>query len=312
MKDIIVNQRYRIDRKIGEGGFGLVYSGADIQSEEELAIKLEHIRDGQKALVNEVDVYKALSGGVGIPRVRWYGEECDFYVMIHDILGPSLQDLFDYCERGFSLKTVLLLADQLICRMRYIHSKSIIHRDIKPGNFLMGSGRQGNIVYTIDFGLAKQFTGRMAQQINKYGNHRLRVGGTSRYASLRNHKGNEQSWGDDMESLGYMLIDFARGSLPWQGLNATTDTELDEKIGQVKASLSGEEICAGLPDEFAKYINYTRSLRFGEKPNYTRLRRDFNRLFVRLGLKYDRVFDWTERLFYELQEHRSATRSGKR
>ncbi|KAK7739655.1 hypothetical protein SLS53_005622 [Cytospora paraplurivora] len=312
MKDIMVNQRYRIDRKIGEGGFGLVYSGTDIQSGEELAIKLENVRNGQETLKNEVNFYKALSGGVGIPRVRWYGEECDFYVMIHDLLGPSLEDLFDYCEREFSLKTVLLLADQLICRMRHIHSKSLIHRDIKPENFLMGSGRKGNIVYTIDFGLAKQSIGRMAQQVNRYGNHRRRLGGTSRYASLQNHQGHEQSWGDDMESLGYMLVYFARGSLPWQDLNATTDIELDEKIGQVKASLSGEELCAGLPDEFAKYINYTRSLRFGERPNYTRLRRDFSRLFVKLGLKYDQVFDWTERLFYELQEHCSATRPAER
>lgn len=116
----------------------------------------------------------------------------------------------------------------------------------------------------------------------------------------------ELSWGDDMESLGYMLVHFARGSLPWEGLEATTEIEHEDKIGEVKESLSGEEICAGLPDEFAKYINYTRSLPFGEKPDYARLRRDFNRLFARLGFKHDKVFDWTERLFNELQEHRSA------
>lgn len=113
-----------------------------------------------------------------------------------------------------------------------------------------------------------------------------------------------------------MLVYFARGSLPWQGLQAATEDELNEKIKGMKESMTGEKLCAGLPHEFAKYIDYTRSLRFGEKPNYTRLRRDFHHLFVRMGFKYDHVFDWTERLFDELQGRRRSgarsTRSGAR
>lgn len=115
-----------------------------------------------------------------------------------------------------------------------------------------------------------------------------------------------------MESLGYTLVYFARGSLPWQGIKATTEDEQDRKIGQMKERMSGEEICEGLPIEFAKYINYTRSLRFGEKLNYTRLRRDFNRLFVRMGFKYDKVFDWTQRLFDELHQRRPGAWSTRR
>lgn len=103
-----------------------------------------------------------------------------------------------------------------------------------------------------------------------------------------------------MESLGYTLVYFARGSLPWQGLEATTEDELDEKIGQMKADMSGKDICTGLPTEFARYIDYTRSLRFGQKPNYTRLRQVFQRLFYRLGFRYDQVFDWTQKLFDEI------------
>lgn len=117
----------------------------------------------------------------------------------------------------------------------------------------------------------------------------------------------EQSWGDDLESVGYMLVYFAKGSLPWQGLQAESDAELSEKIMEMKASMSGEDLCRGLPDEFAEYIDYTRSLPYGRKPDYVRLQTRFRRLFTRMGFKYDKVFDWTERLFNELQDNHTNT-----
>lgn len=162
--------------------------GTDMQYGDTIAIKLEHVFEGNEDLSNEAYFYQALAGGIGIPQVRWFGQECDFNVLIHDLLGPTLEDLFDYCERKFSLKTVLLLADQLICRIRYIHSKSLIHRDIKPENLLMGNGRHGNVVYTIDFGLATEIN-EGTQEYDDQGEHRHRMAGTSRYASLKNHSG---------------------------------------------------------------------------------------------------------------------------
>ncbi|KAB5529077.1 hypothetical protein GE09DRAFT_1228812 [Coniochaeta sp. 2T2.1] len=105
------------------------------------AIKLTYVRHDPEPLRDEKETYEALSGGMGIPRVRWFGQECDFYALVHDILGPSLEDLFNYCGRIFSLKTILLIADQAISRIEYIHSKGFLHRDIKPDNFLMGIGR---------------------------------------------------------------------------------------------------------------------------------------------------------------------------
>jgi casein kinase I homolog HRR25 len=120
--------------------------------------------------------------------MRWYGQECDFYVMISDLLGPSLEDLFNFCDRKFSLKTVLLLADQLISRIEYIHAKSFVHRDIKPENFLMGTGKLGNVVHIIDFGLAREYRDPETHIYKKYyDNHKL--GGTTRYASINNHLG---------------------------------------------------------------------------------------------------------------------------
>jgi serine/threonine protein kinase len=139
-------------------------------------------------LRHEADVYEALARGAGIPRVRWYRQECEYYVMVHDLLGLSLEDLFNFCDRIFSIKTVLLLADQLIPRIEYIHNKSFIHRDIKPENFLVGSGKLGNLVHIIDFDLAKTYRNPETHvHAAYYKNHKF--GGTSRYASINNHLG---------------------------------------------------------------------------------------------------------------------------
>ncbi|KAG8157553.1 hypothetical protein KVR01_012595 [Diaporthe batatas] len=161
------------------------------------------------------------------------------------------------------------------------------------------------MVYAIDFGVATSFDGSDAEEDRD--DIFVPFGGTARYASLRSHAGLQQSWGDDLESVGYMLVYFARGSLPWQGLQAETDAELKDKIGEMKASMSVKELCRDLPDEFAEYIDYTRSLPYGKKPDYNRLQTRFRRLFTRMGFKYNKVFDWTERLFNELQDgHRNA------
>lgn len=159
----------------------------DLHNEEQVAIKLEHHSVDPPFLSEEAEIYKELAGGTGIPKVHWYGHECEFRAMVFELLGPSLEDLFNYCGRIFSLKTVLMLADQLIVRLQYIHSRNVVHQDIKPANFLMGMGINGNCVYATDLGLAAEYDPHRALNITQ--ESRSRLLGTAHFASLNGHRG---------------------------------------------------------------------------------------------------------------------------
>lgn len=293
--EFLVNGKYRLVRKIGSGSFGDIYLGINVSNGEELAVKLESQKARHPQLLYESKLYKILQGGVGIPHIRWYGQERDYNVMVMDLLGPSLEDLFNFCGRRFTMKTVLMLADQMIGRIEYIHNKNFIHRDIKPDNFLMGIGRHCNKVFLIDFGLAKKYRDNRTRQHIQYREDK-NLTGTARYASINAHLGIEQSRRDDMESLGYVLMYFNRGSLPWQGLKvqkAATKKQKYERISEKKMSTHIEVLCKGFPAEFAMYLNYCRGLRFEEGPDYMYLRQLFRILFRTLSHQYDYVFDWT-------------------
>lgn len=289
--ELRVGNKYRLGRKIGSGSFGDIYLGTTINTGEEVAIKLECIRTKHPQLHIESKFYKMMQGGLGIPRIIWCGSEGDYNVMVMELLGPSLEDLFNFCSRRFSLKTVLLLADQMISRIDFIHSRDFIHRDIKPDNFLMGLGKRGNLVYIIDFGLAKKYRdARLERHIPYRENKNLT--GTARYASVNTHLGIEQSRRDDLESLGYVLMYFNLGTLPWQGLKAANKRQKYERISEKKLSTPILALCKGFPSEFANYLNYCRQMHFEQDPDYCYLRKLFRNLFHRLGFTYDYVFDW--------------------
>lgn len=302
--DLRVGKKYRIGRKIGSGSFGDIYLGTNIILGEEVAIKLENTKAKHPQLEYEAKVYKALSGGVGIPFVRWYGTECDYNAMVIDLLGPSLEDLFNYCNRKFLYKTVLLLADQLICRIEYIHARCFIHRDIKPDNFLMGIGRRGLQVNVIDFGLAKKYRDPRTHLHIPYRENK-NLTGTARYTLVNTHLGIEQLRRDDLESLGYVLIYFCRGLLPWQGLKAVTKRQKYDRIMEKKISTPNDVLTQGLPREFGEYMTYIKKLRFDDKPDYSYLRKIFRDLFKRENYRYDYVFDWT---LYKFQKQKMRDR----
>jgi len=299
--ELRVGRKYRLGRKIGSGSFGDIYLGTNMTTGEEVAIKLESVKTKHPQLLYESKIYRILHGGLGIPNVRWYGIEGDYNVMVLDLLGPSLEDLFNYCGRRFQLKTVLMLADQLLGRLEYVHTKSFIHRDVKPDNFLIGLGKRQSVIHIIDFGLAKKYRDPRSHQHIPYRENK-NLTGTARYASINTHIGIEQSRRDDLESLGYVLMYFIRGSLPWQGLKANTKKQKYERIMDRKMSTSTEQLCKGYATEFRSYFEYCRSLRFEDRPDYAYLKRLFKELFYRKGFQYDNMFDWT---VLNLQQERS-------
>jgi casein kinase 1 len=290
--EIRVGGKYRLKRKIGSGSFGSIYLATNVQSNEEVAVKLENARSHHPQLMYEARIYKLLQGGTGIPDTHWFGVEGDFNILVMDLLGQSLEDLFTACNRRLNLKTVLMLADQMISRVEYIHTKNFIHRDIKPDNFLMGTGRKTNQVYVIDFGLAKRYRDPKTGQHIPYREGK-NLTGTARYASISTHLGIEQSRRDDMEALGYVFMYFLRGSLPWQGLPANNKREKYERIMESKMSTTVDALCRGFPVEFTTYLNYSRGLRFEEKPDYSYLKRLFKDVMFREGHQYDFLYDWT-------------------
>nr|KYP61641.1 hypothetical protein KK1_016147 [Cajanus cajan] len=298
----IVGGKYKLGRKIGSGSFGEIYLATHIDTFEIVAVKIENSKTKHPQLLYEAKLYNILQGGSGIPNIKWSGVDGEDNVLVLDLLGPSLEDLFVYCGRKFSLKTVLMLADQMITRIEYAHSKGFLHRDIKPDNFLMGLGRKANQVYIIDFGLAKRYRDSTTNRHIPYRENK-NLTGTARYASCNTHLGIEQSRRDDLESLGYVLLYFLRGSLPWQGLKAATKKQKYDKICQKKLSTPIEVLCKSHPVEFASYFHYCHSLTFDQRPDYGFLKRLFRDLFAREGYEFDYVFDWTILKYQQSQKN---------
>jgi hypothetical protein len=212
--------------------------------------------------------------------------------MVMDLLGPSLEDLFNQCGRRFSLKTCLQIADQMLERVDTFHSRHLIHRDIKPANFVIGTGEQCNIVFCVDFGLSKRFRHPKNLQHIPHRDGRS-LTGTPRYASINNHLGIEQSRRDDLESIAYVLVYFLKGSLPWQGLKAKNAQKKYRLILEKKQQVSIAQLCAGCPSQFGEFLAYTRALKFDTKPDIPFLRKMFRDLYHAQGCaSTGKLWDW--------------------
>ncbi|KAJ9150058.1 Casein kinase I [Coniochaeta hoffmannii] len=289
----VVGVHYRVGKKIGEGSFGVIFEGTNLLNNQQVAIKFEPRKSDAPQLRDEYRTYKILVGCPGIPNVYYFGQEGLHNILVIDLLGPSLEDLFDHCNRRFSIKTVVMVAKQMLSRVQTIHEKNLIYRDIKPDNFLIGrpGTKTANVIHVVDFGMAKQYRDPKTKQHIPY-RERKSLSGTARYMSINTHLGREQSRRDDLEALGHVFMYFLRGGLPWQGLKAATNKQKYEKIGEKKQTTAIKELCEGFPDQFNQYLTYVRNLGFEDTPDYDYLRELFTQALKDVGGVEDGEYDW--------------------
>lgn len=285
----LLSENYIIIKKIGSGSFGEVY----LSQHKDGGYAAAKVEDRSKIprIINEYKTYRLLNREgfrEGLPKIYDFIETPDFNIMFMELLGPSLEDMFDKSGRIFGLGTVLHLGEQIVGLLECMHNVGFIHRDIKPNNFLIGRERQDQ-VYIMDFGLSKRFMYKGKHM--KFRDHRSLIG-TARYASINMHLGIEPSRRDDLEAVGYMLIYFIIGRLPWQGLTKKRGITTLELIGEVKMSTGISTLCRNLPDCFSEYLKYVRNLKFDEKPDYEYLKGLFIKTSIEYGSRLE--FEWSK------------------
>lgn len=269
-----------ITRFISSGGFGHVYEGTKGGQKVALKIPIKNTKkNGEKCVLDEYQVYTKLNttddddqfvnpNKFSVKLSKSAQLNTKFIVM--DLHGESIETKLQKSKKPFEIWTVLSLGIQMINIIRYIHMKGFIHRDLKPDNFVYAQNNEQRI-YCIDFGLAKRWTKKTGQHID----YKVfdRFCGTARYASSNAHKGIEQSRRDDLESIGYIMVYLLTKKLPWQKIKHKDRKERNRLIGEMKDSITPEQLCKGLPKQFVTYFQYIRSLEFEEKPLYSALKK---------------------------------------
>ncbi len=279
-----------INRQLGKGGFGQIYLGRNIKENVPIAIKVEE--NGTRShLFLEYEILQDIQGDEGIPKVYKFKQGHKHNYLIMELLGKSIDKLFSECKKNFSYKTIFQIGYQMIQRIEYIHSKGYIHRDIKPGNFVIGKGDKSKIIYIIDFGLSKRYIDKNNKKHIPYKEGKG-LTGTARYVSLFTHYGIEQSRRDDIEGIAYNLIYLAKGKLPWQGVKTKNKKEKHKKIMESKLAYSPEQLCKDLPDEFVTLLKYSRNLEFEEDPDYKKIKLMFKNHIIKNGGTMNFEFDW--------------------
>jgi len=277
---------FRIDFKIGEGTFSDIFCGTDIYSQQQVAVKVDSAQSKSSLVMYESRVYRCLSGGAGIPKVHWYGVGEPYNILVTDLQGPTIQDVFVSMDE-FGSELLLALAKEVLDRIEYVHSKDFIYRDVSPKNFAFGKDlelKTGLKLHIIDFSLAKRYTYSKTKQHIAM---RRKTGfkGLSPFASHRARQGFEQSRRDDLEAIGNMMMYIQYREMPmifqW----------MDIKPGVEKLA-SPDLWLSQLPSAFMPYLKYAQSLRFEDKPDYN-LAWELLRSAIIEANQFKFVIDWT-------------------
>ncbi|KAJ3011887.1 casein kinase I [Thoreauomyces humboldtii] len=288
---VLVASKWVVREKIGEGSFGEVFAGEDTVTNHRVAIKREDARCNSPQLQHEYKLYKELGDCEGFPQCYYGGMEGSYNVMVMSCLGPSLKQLQQLSPAGtLPLRTIVYCIPQMIRRLKELHSRNIVFRDVKPGQFCVGhhdDDRTGRpTIFLVDLGLATHLadTSGKHNRSQKRENHRTPTG-TARYASINVHKGKLNSRRDDIESLGYVVVELAKGRLPWSNMRAMSSHEGWRKTLAVKQDTLIFNLTEGLPEEFEELIVHARDLAFNDVPDYARL----ERMFLALGERMDQA-----------------------
>jgi len=226
----VAEGRFKLENKLGEGSFGMVFRGSDTQTGRRVAVKLEFTKSSHAGqLIQEASIMNILMQPTkrdGFSNLFYFGTEDAWSVLVMDLLGPSLQDGVDACGGKLDIGTTAIVAEQTIQLIAYLHSR---HIRCTRGNDLTG---------------------------------------TARYASIGAMRGYTQSRRDDLEAVGHMFIYLALGALPWSGLQARSYTEKLQMILFKKRKTRLSDLCGNLPCEFQSFLRYCRELRFEARPDY--------------------------------------------
>lgn len=267
MENKIIGNKYFVLNKIGNGSFGSIFKGENQRTKELVAIKIEPIHQNTKLLKNESNIYQYLKDLDGIPNVKWYGKDELNYYMVIPLLGESLQSWRDINKNNKVINNLSFFKDisiQILYLLESIHKRGVIHRDIKPDNFLFGRNENKHQLHVIDFGICKRFTNDNGEHMKM--NKIKKIIGSLNYCSINSHQLNELSRRDDLEMLGYVLINISCGSLIWKTYSC------ENEIMKRKILLTSDIKIPGIPDVFITYLKYVKKLGFEEKPDYEFIR----------------------------------------
>ena len=282
-------KKYEIIRKLGKGSFGLVYLGKIINSNNFVAVKFEPKNQIEHILERESYLLYYLRG-FGIPEVITFGHNSKYNVLVQTLLGNSINDIFFQYNKKFSMKDCCMIGLQMLDRLEYIHSKYIIHRDIKPDNFLVGKEDE-SLIYLIDFGLAKKYMSSRTGKHVKFSINK-KWSGTSRFASANSLRGVVQSRRDDLESLCYILLFIMKGNLPWDNVFGYSENDDILLIYKIKKFMSPDLLFFNLPKETSEFFKYCKKLDFDKKPDYNYLRSLLLKILNNQNDKNDLYFSW--------------------